>query len=132
MAAPELTITHVLLVGAGGALGSVLRFGMSGVVHKVMPATFPLGTMIVNVVGCLAIGAIAGIADSRDVMTPATRAFLMLGLLGGFTTFSAFGDETHSLFRDGQHVHAGANALLSVVLCLVAVWVGYQLAHSKG
>lgn len=83
---------QALLVGAGGFVGSTLRFIVSGMVHRSIPfAVVPYGTLAVNVAGCLALGALAGIGEARSVMSPELRLFLMVGLLGGFTTFSTFG-----------------------------------------
>ncbi|MCP3980946.1 MAG: fluoride efflux transporter CrcB [bacterium] len=124
------TATGILLVGAGGFLGSVLRYGLSGLVHRWLPASsFPHGTLAVNLVGCLAIGLLGGIADSRQLIGPGLRLFLFLGLLGGFTTFSTFGYETHALARGSETTRALANVMLHVVLGLAAVWVGYSLSR---
>ena len=94
------TALQILLVGAGGFVGSVLRYGLSGAVHRLLPfAAFPYGTLAVNVVGCLAIGLLAGWSEARQVIGPELRLFLFIGLLGGFTTFSTFGYETFEMAR---------------------------------
>ena len=119
----------LLLVGFGGFLGSVLRFVVSGAAHRMTTIlTFPIGTFAVNVLGCLAIGFLSGLAESREVISPQSRLFLMIGLLGGFTTFSTFGYETFALARDGERLYALANVLASVTVGLGAVWLGQILA----
>ena len=103
---------------------------MSGLVQRLDPmGTFPYGTMSVNVVGCLVIGVLVGLADSRNVLGPSTRLFIILGVLGGFTTFSSFAFETLALARDGETLRAGANVIGSVVACLLAVWIGYGVGN---
>ena len=121
-------LTDVLLVGAGGFFGASLRFIISGLVQRLDPmGTFPYGTMSVNVLGCFLIGILVGLADSRNVLGPSARLFVILGVLGGFTTFSSFAFETLALARDGETVRAGANVVGSVVACLVSVWIGYGI-----
>jgi len=121
----------VLAVGLGGFLGAISRYLLSGLAQSLFRnATFPVGTLIVNVLGCLVIGVLSELAESRGMLSGFPRAFLFIGLLGGFTTFSAFGNETVLLVRDGQTLSAGANILGNVVLGLAAVWVGRVAAHS--
>lgn len=125
----QSAILNALLVGTGGFIGSIFRYALSGAVHRFVPAaTFPWGTVVVNVAGCLAIGFIAGIADSRQVLGSSGRVFLLIGLLGGFTTFSTFGYETMTLLRAGAQLKAFANVALQVVAGLSAVWLGLALA----
>lgn len=120
----------VLLVGAGGFLGSMLRYGVGGLVGRWKAGwTFPLETLVINVAGCLVIGFLAGLSETRGVFSGSTRAFLFIGLLGGFTTFSTFGYETFQLMRDGQWSHAGLSTLLQVALGLGGVWAGDALAR---
>lgn len=116
-----------LLVGLGGAIGSVARYWCSGVVARAFGETFPWGTLTVNVVGCLLIGLFASLTspDGRLFVPGEWRLFVMLGLLGGFTTFSSFSLQTLSLVEDGEHLYAGGYVLLSLVLCLVGVWLGH-------
>jgi len=116
-----------LWVALGGALGSMARYGCSGLAARFIGATFPWGTLIVNITGSLIIGFLATLMspDGRLLASPDTRAFVMIGVLGGFTTFSSFSLETLNLARDGEWLWAGANVVLSVVLCLGAVWLGY-------
>ena len=116
---------EVLLVGSGGFIGSVLRYYVGGWVQRAFATgVFPLGTLAVNVLGCLAIGLLAGLAESRDVLSAEVRLFVFIGVLGGFTTFSSFGYETLALARDGQLAAAFGNVALQLVLGLVAVYVG--------
>jgi len=121
---------RVLLVGVGGFVGSVLRYWLSGLAQGTASrSTFPVGTLAVNVVGCVAIGVLAELAEARGFLTPERRALLVVGLLGGFTTFSAFANETVNALRDGSHAVAAANVAFSVGGCLAAVWAGRSLAH---
>jgi CrcB protein len=121
---------QLLLVGLGGFVGSILRFAVSGWVHAAMPfSTFPYGTLAVNVVGCLLIGVLGGLADIRQVFDPAQRLFIMIGVLGGFTTFSSFAYETLALTRDAEFARALANVLAQTTLGLGAAWIGYAAAR---
>jgi CrcB protein len=122
---------RVLLVGLGGFVGSILRYLMSGLAQNAAPMTsFPVGTLVVNVVGCLAVGVLAQLGEARGFLTPDKRALLVVGFLGGFTTFSAFANESVNAIRDGAFAIAFANVALNVGMCLVAVWAGRLLAHS--
>lgn len=116
-------------VAIGGALGSVARHWLSGLVAERYAQGFPWNTLVVNVFGSLVIGFLAALAEAqgRAQLSPAARQFFMAGLCGGFTTFSSFSLQTLSLLRDRQWLYAGANALLSVSLCLLAVWFGLVL-----
>lgn len=118
---------RILLVGIGGAVGSVLRYLVGGWVQSVSGISFPFGTLAVNVTGCFVIGILSYLADVRGVLTPEMRVLLMIGVLGGFTTFSSFGNETMALFRDGETGFAFANIALSLILGLGAVYVGRTL-----
>ena len=112
---------QLLLVGVGGALGAILRWKLSGaVLHFSADWRFPLGTFVVNVLGCLVAGVLAGLVVKLDVLSADTRLFLFTGVLGGFTTFSAFGVETVYLLRRNEYGIALAYAGLSV-LCGVGV-----------
>jgi CrcB protein len=109
-------------------VGASLRFLMSGLVQRLDPmGTFPYGTMSVNVIGCFVIGVLGGLAESRQALGPNVRLFVILGVLGGFTTFSTFAFESLNLLRDGESFRAGANIIGSVVACLVSVWLGYTI-----
>ena len=119
-----------LLIALGGALGSVVRFWLSSVIGHVFSATFPWGTLIVNVSGSFLIGFFATLTgpEGRVFAGGNTRQFFMTGLCGGYTTFSSFSLQTLSLARDGEWLQAGANSVGSLVLCLVAVWLGHLAA----
>lgn len=122
-------MTH-LLVFIGAGLGGVLRFLASTAVQKACNGwAFPLGTFVVNISGCLLIGFLAQLAEGKNLMEPEFRAFFLIGILGGYTTFSSFGYETLQLIRSGEFVYAAANAVLQVVLGLAFVWLGTVLAR---
>lgn len=115
-----------LLVGVGGAIGSILRYWAGGLVQQAAggAAAFPAGTLLVNVIGCVAIGAVAQLAEQRSSLGADARVFLMVGLLGGFTTFSAFANETMTAWRSGAVLVAAVNVVLSVGACLAGVAAG--------
>lgn len=122
----------LLLVGGGGFLGSVARFLLNSAVTRVPSQgtlwSFPLGTLTVNVIGCFVIGMLAAASARDGGWSESTRRFLFTGVLGGFTTFSAFGLETFTLLREGRPSFAAANVLLQTGIALLAVWLGYRLA----
>ncbi|WP_129775114.1 fluoride efflux transporter CrcB [Peristeroidobacter soli] len=119
---------QILLVALGGALGSMARFKLSGwVLHATPNWRFPIGTLAVNVIGCFIAGLLAGMAVKQDFFTPEERVFLFTGILGGFTTFSAFGLETLLLFKRGEAGVAIANVVVSIVLGLLVAWLGYGI-----
>ncbi len=119
----------LLLVALGGAVGSVARYKLSGwVLHHTTNWTFPAGTFAVNVIGCLVAGVLAGLAEKHGFLSPDTRLLLFTGVLGGFTTFSAFGLETMFLLKRGDIWVAGANIVLSVLVGLLALWLGLGFA----
>jgi len=121
-------LTQAAMVGTGGFLGALLRYGVGGWIHRKLPmASFPVGTLTVNLAGCLAIGLLAGAAESRQLLSPELRLFLLIGLLGGFTTFSTFGFETVAMLRDGEALRASINVALHVIAGLALVWLGYAL-----
>jgi CrcB protein len=121
-------------VALGGAIGSVARLWLSVQVGLLTGLGFPWGTILVNIIGSLVIGFVATLTgpNGRVVVPIDAQAFVMVGLCGGFTTFSAFSLQTLELARDGRLLHAGANILLSVVLCLTAVALGHWLAMLFG
>jgi fluoride exporter len=125
-----MSVAITLWVAVGSAIGGVARYWCSGVVARLVGETFPWGTLVVNVVGSLLIGFIATVSgtDGRFLIPAEARQFLMVGILGGFTTFSSFSLQTLTLARDGQWLLVGANIVGSVVLCLVMVWAGHMLA----
>lgn len=123
-----------LWVALGGALGSVSRYWIGGLVAKKFAETaavFPLGTLIINVAGSFLIGVFAAFTVPEGRLDPPSRAFatqfLMIGVCGGFTTFSSFSRETLNLLQEREFFYAGGNVLLSVTLCLIAVWLGWLL-----
>ena len=118
------------VVAIGGALGSVARFWISGAVAQKFGETFPAGTLLVNISGSLVIGFFAAITgpDGRIWASPNVRQFFMIGVLGGYTTFSSFSLQTLALARDGEWLFATLNATGSFVLCLLAVWAGDYFA----
>lgn len=121
---------NLLLVGFGGGIGAIARYLAGGwVLHQTLQERIPYGTLAVNLAGCLAIGLVAGAAERFDVLTPETRLFLITGLLGGFTTFSAFGYETMFLLRRGEPLVAAGYVAASVGLGLFAVWLGLRVIH---
>jgi fluoride exporter len=123
--------TAYFLVGIGGALGSMARFGLSVFVGERVQGNFPWGTFLVNIIGSFVIGALAAVADQpgRFSLSPAMRQLLMVGICGGFTTFSSFSIQTLELMRGGQPLYAAANVVGSVLLCLLAVWGGHQFGQ---
>jgi CrcB protein len=118
-----------LWVAIGGALGSVSRFWLSGVVDRHFGETFPWGTLVVNITGSFIVGFLAALTapEGRWLISPSTRTFLIIGFCGGYTTFSAFSLQTLNLARDGEWLYAAGNVMSSVAICLVAVWLGYLL-----
>ncbi len=122
-------ITYVW-VAIGSALGGMSRYWLSGMVASAFGETFPWGTLIINVLGSLVIGFFATFSgpDGRIIVPSDTRIFVMVGICGGFTTFSSFSLQTLNLARDGEFLHAALNIILSVVLCLMSVWLGHIAA----
>ena len=118
---------NLLLIAIGGALGSVARHLLSTLVLRTSGVRFPLGTFIVNLVGCAAFGAIAGAAQHRFALAPEARAFLLIGVLGGFTTFSSYAFESVALLRDGQFFGAAVNIVGQVFTGLAGLWAAYLL-----
>ncbi len=119
----------ILMVGIGGFAGSVCRYLISDLSHKLFNNPFfPYGTLTVNVVGCLSIGLLVGLSETRQMFTPEIRALLLIGFLGGFTTFSTLGYEIFSVARDGQFLSAAANLILHLILGLGAVWLGFSIS----
>jgi fluoride exporter len=124
----KIMLTY-LWVALGGALGSVGRFWLSGLVASRYGESFPMGTLVVNATGSFVIGFLGALyaPEGRLLVTPGGRQFLMIGVCGGYTTFSSFSLQTLSLLRDREWFYAGGNVLLSVGLCMIAVWLGYLL-----
>lgn len=118
----------LLLVGLGGALGSMARYAVAVLMLQPGATRFPWGTLAVNVLGCLAAGVLAGLSERHGWLDADARAFLFTGLLGGFTTFSAFGLDALALMRRGEPGAALAYVAASLVLGLAAAWMGMRLA----
>ena len=119
---------NVLLVGLGGFIGAIARYKLGGLIlHMTAQGRFPLSIFAVNIIGCLAVGILAGVAERYEVFGPEARLFLFTGLLGGFTTFSAYGLEAMSLIRRGELGVAALYAGGSVVFGITAVWLGLKL-----
>jgi CrcB protein len=119
----------LILIVIGSGLGGALRYVMSGVVQRLGDGLFPSGTLAVNLLGCLLIGFLSPALASLSPVREEVRMMLLIGVLGGFTTFSTFGMETFALLNDGQRLGALVNVLASVVGGVAAVWLGYRLAE---
>ena len=120
----------ILMVGIGGFAGAICRYLVyeaTLILYK--GAWLPLGTLTVNILGCFIIGLLGGMSETREIFTPEIRAFLFVGFLGGFTTFSTFGYEIFFLVRNGQTGAALANLGLQIILGLTAVWAGFSLSR---
>lgn len=123
----------LLLVALGGAIGSVARYQLSGLIlHRTIDWRFPAGTFAVNILGCLVAGILAGLAAKYEFFSQDTRVFLFTGILGGFTTFSAFGLETVFLLRRGELLVAGCNVALSVVAGVAVLWLAFGAIDPQG
>jgi fluoride exporter len=120
---------NILLVFIGGGLGAVARYLLQGDVYRFTGASFPYGTIVVNIIGCFTIGIIMSSMEERFLAAPSLRIFLTIGILGGFTTFSSFSYETMSLLREGDMLMGGLNVIASVVICLGATWLGLGLGR---
>ncbi len=125
-------LTRYFWIMLGGALGTGARFWCSGVVARAFGETFPWGTLIINVVGSFIIGLFATMTgpDGRMFVGATARQFVMIGICGGYTTFSSFSLQTLNLMNDGEWLGAGGNILFSVALCLLAVWAGHMIASN--
>lgn len=118
----------VLLIGLAGLVGTVGRYGLSGMIARRFGETFPTGTLVVNIVGCFLAGALFYLLQERFLVNETLRTVVMIGFLGGFTTFSSFGLQTFTLLRDGELWFAAVNMIGSNLLGLLMVWAGYTLA----
>ena len=121
---------RVLLVGLGGFVGTLFRYWLSGLIAKRYGETFPLGTLAVNAIGCFIIGFLFYFFYDRSLTTPTARTVVLIGVIGGFTTFSSYGLQTFTLLRDGEVFLALVNVIASNVLGLALVWLGYVLAKA--
>lgn len=123
-----LELKKIVMVGLGGALGSIARYKVgSWIFHRAEATNFPWSTFMVNLAGCLVMGVLAALAERHDLFSPSTRIFLFTGLLGGFTTYSAFAYESAVLMRKGLLNVALAYMSVTVLCCLTAVWAGLML-----
>ncbi len=119
---------ELLAIGCGGFIGAILRYLASSWIQRSFGQSgFPIGTLMVNLVGCLVIGLLGGLNETREIFSPHVRSMIFLGILGSFTTFSTFGYETLALLRDGQFLAACASAALHLIVGLAAVWTGYTI-----
>jgi len=122
------TASHIALVFLGGGLGSVARYGLSGVVYRFLGTAFPYGTLTVNILGCFLIGLIfLGLEERWATVGPSFRLLVAIGMLGGFTTFSSFTYETVALIRDGEFLYALLNVAANMLVCLAATFAGLWL-----
>ncbi len=117
----------LILVGVGSCVGGIARYLSQLFIQKHYPSSFPFGTLSVNITGCFIIGIIYALADKGNLMSPATRLLLATGFCGGFTTFSSFAYENISLMRDGEFFYTSLYILLSVIIGLLAVYLGILL-----
>ena len=120
---------RLLLIGLAGLLGTLGRYGLSGIVARRFGETFPTGTLVVNVVGCFLAGFLFHFMYERFLINEVVRTAIMIGFLGGFTTFSSFGLQTFTLLRDGELGLATLNVLASNIAGVLTVWAGYSLAR---
>lgn len=121
---------HILLAGLGGFIGAAGRYSLSGLAQRMAGSPgFPVGTLVVNVFGCLVIGLLAGLTEHRGPLAAEARVLVVAGILGGFTTFSAFGFETVELMREGHAGHAALNVALQLGVGLGAVWTGMMIGR---
>jgi CrcB protein len=124
-----VNLLNLLLIAMGGAIGSTARYVFSYFLQRATGTLFPIGTFAVNCVGCLVFGVIAGAAEQRVPMAPELRLFLLVGILGGFTTFSSYAFESFVLLRDGQFAGASVNILGQVAAGLAGMWIGFAVSR---
>ena len=128
----KTALIHAVVIGSGGFLGALARYGLSGLVNRQLPlATYPYGTLVVNLLGCLMIGLVVGLTESRQLLGPEMSMFALIGILGGFTTFSTFAYETFTMIRNDETLRAVTNVGGHVLIGLACVWLGYSLTTSK-
>jgi CrcB protein len=121
-------LNQILAIAVGGALGAVMRFGLSSSIYKVLGRSFPYGTLTVNVLGSFLIGLLFILLTQKLQVSEEWRSAIFIGFLGAFTTFSTFSMETVTLLESGEIWRAGINVILSVTLCIAATWLGLMLA----
>lgn len=122
-------MSRLFLIGLAGFVGTIGRYWLSGVVARRYGESFPLGTLVVNLTGCLLVGLLFYLFNERFVVNPTVRSVVLIGFLGGFTTFSSFGLQTFTLLQDGEFGLATLNLTASNFVGLVLVWAGYTLAR---
>jgi len=128
----KAALTFAALVGAGGFFGSLARYSLTLFIQRQFPGSlFPWGTLAVNLLGCFLIGIVAGFIQEKQIISPAVSVFVLIGILGGFTTYSTFGYETFALLREAEFFRASATVLVHVVAGLALVWLGFGLATWK-
>jgi len=128
----KAALINAVMIGSGGFLGTLARFGLNGFIQRQLPsAVFPYGTLAVNLMGCFLIGSVAGFAEERQFLGQEIRAVVLIGVLGGFTTFSTFGYDTFEMLRDGNYARAMYNAGIHVALGVALVWLGHTLTTSR-
>ena len=125
----NVKMQKTIWIALAGLLGTLLRYWLSGFVARQYGETFPWGTMAVNLIGCFVTGAVFFLAEERFLVSPTVRTVILIGLLGGFTTFSSYGLQTFTLLRDGEFGLAILNVVTSNILGLCMVWVGYVLSR---
>ncbi len=123
-------MNNILLIAIGGAIGSVSRYGCQKWIYQLYPNPFPLGTLVVNILGSLLIGLFFGFSEKGNIMSPEWRLFLTTGFCGGYTTFSTFSFETLALLKEGNYSYALMYIILSVLFGLMAVWLGTIIVKS--
>jgi len=123
-------MNKILFIGVAGLPGTLGRYWLSGWADERWGATFPIGTLIVNLVGCLLVGFLFHATEEKYLVDPVLRSAVLVGFLGGFTTFSSFGVQTFNLLRDGEIFLAGVNVLVSNIAGLLLVWTGYAVSKS--
>jgi CrcB protein len=124
------TAQKILLVALAGAIGTLARYALGGAVQRVTPASFPYGTLVVNVAGCVLFGVVWALAEERLMITPETRTILLVGFMGAFTTFSTYAFETTAFLRDGQWATGAANLLAQNLLGIAALLLGLVLGRA--
>ena len=119
---------NIILIGFAGLVGTLGRYWLSGLIARQYGESFPWGTIIVNVIGCFLAGAVFYLTEERFLLSPMLRSAILIGLLGGFTTFSSFSLQSFTLLRDGQVGFAGLNFFISNFLGFIMVWAGYSMS----